>query len=55
MSFTDPTEDIGVTGDDYLAAAVNELPNVQPTSENLVVLNALLAIAHYMKTLTERP
>lgn len=40
------------TADDYLAAAESQL---QPTSENQVVLNALLAIAHYVKQIANPP
>lgn len=43
------------TADDYLAEAERQLPNTQPTSDNQVVLNALLAIAHYVKQIADRP
>ncbi|MGV0595714.1 hypothetical protein [Mycolicibacterium porcinum] len=40
--------------DDYLAAAQAQLGNVEPTSENLVVLNCLMAIACYFKSIHDR-
>lgn len=40
--------------DDYLAAAQAELGNVNPTSENLVVLNCLMAIAYYFKSIHDQ-
>lgn len=40
--------------DDYLAVAKAELGNVDPTSENLVVLNCLMAIACYFKAVNDR-
>ncbi|WPH57656.1 hypothetical protein [Mycobacterium phage WXIN] len=43
------------TADDFLAEAESRLPNAQPTNDNLVVLNALLAIAYYVKQIADRP
>ena len=40
--------------DDYLETAKAALGNVDPTSENLVVLNCLMAIACYFKSIHDR-